>query len=300
MVIMTMPDLQNFHIKRSYVRRDVEYVYVPHGLDSLNLTMRTGSVDHYDAVLCVGPNQKEEIRKTEEVYNLPSKKLVECGYMLLDDMRAGFSEKDNCSERPVILIAPSWQEANIMDSCIDELLTSLRHTGYRIIVRPHPQYVKHREAQLNDLKARYAGTPQVEIQTDFASNSTVFRADLLITDWSGIAYEYAYTTCRPVLFVNTPMKVMNPEYERIGVVPINISIRKEIGREIAPEDVGQVNTVVEEMIARRGEYQERIRKLACQNVYNLGQSAQCSAKFILSELNKKKGNTQSAGASEKG
>lgn len=300
MVIMTMPDLQNFHIKRSYVRKDVEYVYVPHGLDSLNLTMRTGSVDHYDAVLCVGPNQKEEIRKTEEVYNLPAKKLVECGYMLLDDMRAGFSEKVNCSERPVILIAPSWQEANIMDSCIDELLTSLRRTGYRIIVRPHPQYVKHREAQLNDLKARYAGTPQIEIQTDFASNSTVFRADLLITDWSGIAYEYAYTTCRPVLFVNTPMKVMNPEYERIGVVPINISIRKEIGREIEPEDVGQVNTVVEEMIARRGEYQERIRKLACQNVYNLGQSAQCSAKFILSELNKKKWNTQSAGASEKG
>lgn len=287
-VVMTMPDLQNFHIKRSYVRKDVEYVYVPHGLDSLNLTMRTGSVDHYDAVLCVGPNQKEEIKKTEEVYNLPPKKLVECGYMLLDDMRAGFSEKADCSEPPVILIAPSWQEANIMDSCIDELLTSLQYTGYHIVVRPHPQYVKHREAQLNDLKARYAGTPQVEIQTNFASNSTVFQADLLITDWSGIAYEYAYTTCRPVLFVNTPMKVMNPEYERIGVVPINISIRKEIGREIKPEDAGQANIVVEEMIARRGEYQERIRKLACQNVYNLGQSAQCSGKFILSELNKKR------------
>lgn len=288
MVIMTMPDLQNFHIKRSYVRKDVEYVYVPHGLDSLNLTMRTGSVDHYDAVLCVGPNQKEEIKKTEEVYNLPPKKLVECGYMLLDDMRAGFSEKADCPEQPVILIAPSWQEANIMDSCIDELLTSLQYTGYHIVVRPHPQYVKHREAQLNDLKARYAGTPQVEIQTNFASNSTVFQADLLITDWSGIAYEYAYTTCRPVLFVNTPMKVMNPEYERIGVVPINISIRKEIGREIEPEDAGQANIVVEEMIARCGEYQERIRKIACQNVYNLGQSAQCSGKFILSELNKKR------------
>ena len=288
MVIMTMPDLQNFHIKRSYVRKDVEYVYVPHGLDSLNLTMRTGSVDHYDAVLCVGPNQKEEIKKTEEVYNLPPKKLVECGYMLLDDMRTGFSEKADCSEQSVILIAPSWQEANIMDSCIDELLTSLQYTGYRIVVRPHPQYVKHREAQLNDLKARYAGAPQVEILTNFASNSTVFQADLLITDWSGIAYEYAYTTCRPVLFVNTPMKVMNPEYERIGVVPINISIRKEIGREIEPDDAGQANIVVEEMVARRGEYQERIRNLACQNVYNLGQSAQCSGKFILSELNKKR------------
>ena len=40
-VVMTMPDLENFHIKRSYLRKDIEYIYVPHGMDSLNLTMRT-------------------------------------------------------------------------------------------------------------------------------------------------------------------------------------------------------------------------------------------------------------------
>ena len=288
MVIMTMPDLQNFHIKRSYVRKDVEYVYVPHGLDSLNLTMRTGSVDHYDAVLCVGPNQKEEIKKTEEVYNLPPKKLVECGYMLLDDMRAGFTDRIDCAEQPVILIAPSWQEANIMDSCIDALLCSLQRTGAHIIVRPHPQYVKHCEVQLRDLAARYEASSQVEIQTDFASNSTVFQADLLITDWSGIAYEYAYTTYRPVLFVNTPMKVMNPEYERIGVVPMNISIRKEIGREIDPNDAERADIVAEEMLAQRERYRETLKRLVFQNVYNLGKSAQCSGKFILGELSKKK------------
>ena len=47
-------------------------------------------------------------------------------------------------------------------------------------------------------------------------NSTIFEADLMITDWSGIAYEYAYTTCKPVLFIDTPMKIMNPEYKKIG------------------------------------------------------------------------------------
>lgn len=287
-VVMTMPDLQNFHIKRSYVKKDVEYIYVPHGLDSLNLTMRMGSIDHYDAVLCVGCHQVEEIRKTEEVYGLPPKKLVECGYMLLDDMRAGFTDRIDCAEQPVILIAPSWQEANIMDSCIDALLCSLQRTGAHIIVRPHPQYVKHCEVQLRDLAARYEASSQVEIQTDFASNSTVFQADLLITDWSGIAYEYAYTTYRPVLFVNTPMKVMNPEYERIGVVPMNISIRKEIGREIDPNDAERADIVAEEMLAQRERYRETLKRLVFQNVYNLGKSAQCSGKFILGELSKKK------------
>ena len=54
MVVMTMPDLNCFHIKRSYVRDDIEYIYIPHGMDSLNLTMRTGSMNHYDTVFCVG------------------------------------------------------------------------------------------------------------------------------------------------------------------------------------------------------------------------------------------------------
>lgn len=65
-MVMTMPDIENFHIKRSYVRKDIEYVYVPHCIDSINMTMRTGAVDHYDSVLCVGKHQKEEITNTED------------------------------------------------------------------------------------------------------------------------------------------------------------------------------------------------------------------------------------------
>lgn len=51
----------------------------------------------------------------------------------------------------------------------------------------------------------------------------------MITDWSGIAYEYAYTTCKPVLFIDTPMKIMNPEYKKIGIEPLNIWMRYESG-----------------------------------------------------------------------
>ena len=45
--------------------------------------------------------------------------------------------------------------------------------------------------------------------------------------------------------------------------------------------------VVENMLAQREEYKEKIEALAGQNVYNLGKSAQCSGKFILSELGRK-------------
>ena len=69
--------------------------------------------------------------------------------------------------------------------------------------------------KMEGLKERYKDDTDIEIQTDFSSNSTVFEADLMITDWSGIAYEYAYTTCKPVLFIDTPMKIMNPELSHL-------------------------------------------------------------------------------------
>ena len=63
MVIMTMPDIENYHYKRSYVNKDTEYVYVFHYPLSTHMVLHTGALDHYDTILCVGDFQFAEIRK---------------------------------------------------------------------------------------------------------------------------------------------------------------------------------------------------------------------------------------------
>lgn len=287
-MVMTMPDIENFHIKRSYVRKDIEYVYVPHCIDSINMTMRTGAVDHYDSVLCVGKHQKEEITNTEAVYGLPHKTLVDWGYTLLDEMRAQYAASAH-EDKPgkKILIAPSWQKDNIVDSCLEEILDTLKGRGYQITVRPHPQEVRLKQAYMEQLEAKYAADRDVEIQTDFSSNSTVFEADLLITDWSGITYEYAFTTLRPVLFIDTPMKVMNPEYEKINTPPINIWMRGVIGAVVKPDELEKLPEAVERLLSGRDEYRERIDRFVHEYVYNLGNSGEVGAKYIINEIQKK-------------
>ncbi len=287
-MVMTMPDIENFHIKRSYVRKDIEYVYVPHCIDSINMTMRTGAVDHYDSVLCVGKHQKEEITNTEAVYGLPHKTLVDWGYTLLDEMRAQYAASAH-EDKPgkKILIAPSWQKDNIVDSCLEEILDTLKGRGYQITVRPHPQEVRLKQAYMEQLEAKYAADRDVEIQTDFSSNSTVFEADLLITDWSGITYEYAFTTLRPVLFIDTPMKVMNPEYEKINTPPINIWMREVIGAVVKPDELEKLPEAVERLLSDRDEYRERIDRFVHEYVYNLGNSGEVGAKYIINEIQEK-------------
>ena len=287
-VVMTMPDLENYHIKRSYISKDIEYIYIPHGMDSLNLTMRTGSMDHYDTVFCVGKHQKEEIEKTEAAYGLPKKTLVDWGYSLLDEMREDYAKllhEENAVKK--ILIAPSWQQDNIVDSCLEQILDNLKGRGYQITVRPHPQHVRHRGEFMEQLKLKYEQDKDVEIQTDFSSNNTVFEADLMITDWSGIAYEYAYTTQKPVLFINTPMKIMNPEYQKIDTVPLNILLREEIGCSLNLDELNQLGDKVQMLLEHKADYYERIGSFVQEYVYNHGISAEIGAKYIVAAIQRK-------------
>ena len=287
-VVMTTPDLDTYHIKRSYVRRDAEYIYTPHDPMSVHMSFREGAMDHFDTVLCAGPQQIEEIRKTEEVYGLPGKTLVPCGYCLLDDMMADWAkrEKKPSDGRKRILIAPSWNEDNILDSCADELIRNLLRDGRKITVRPHPEYVKRFGAKLNALMDRWKEQrgEQLVFETDFSSNESLYEADILITDWSGIAYEYSYTTGKPTLFINTKMKCPNPNWEKIGITPLEISLRDQIGRSLDKDSLDRAEEVIAEMEAHPEEWAERIEKVREQNIFNPGSCGEAAAEYILKSL----------------
>ncbi len=286
-VVMTMPDLQNFHIKRSYVRKDIEYIFIPHSMCSLNLTMRKASIDHFDTIFCTGKHQVEETRKTEEVYGLPAKELVEWGYCLLDQMRSDYrASRQTEKKEKTVLVAPSWQKDNIVDSCLTEILDSLVGRGHKIIVRPHPQHVKHEPQHMEELKRKYAENPEIEIQTDFSSDKTVFDADMMITDWSGIAYEYSFTTYRPVLFMDTPVKIMNPEYEKLQIPPFNVWMREKMGRVLAVSDAAKAGDAVEELLKAAPEYEKQLESLANEYVYHLDCSGEVGAKYIIAQVKK--------------
>ena len=177
-----------------------------------------------------------------------------------------------------------------MESCLEPMIDGLRGLGCQIIVRPHPQYIRRNPEKIQALQARYAGVPEEEvlIQTDFSSNETVYGADLLITDWSGIAYEYSFATCKPTLFIDTPMKTINPSWEAIGVEPIDIRLRRMIGTSLAPDAMDKLPAVAGEMLEHAGDYAQRIAQVRSEVLYNPGDSARAAGKYLLSALSAKR------------
>lgn len=292
LMVMTTPDLENFQLKRSYVKKDIEYIYVPHDVNSSNLTFHKNALDHFNTIFTSGFKNKEEIKEREEKYGLPSKNLVEWGSGVIDNMTESYREmsaEGNPGEKKTVLIAPSWQKDNILDSCIEEMLDQLIQTNYRLIVRPHPQYVRHFEGRVDSLAEKYQGYG-VEFQKDFSSNKTVYMADLLVTDWSSISLEYAFSTLKPVLFINTPMKVVNEDYQELSTVPIDIELRDKVGISLEMDGVGdEVVPAVDRLLGDWQFSKESMQELKEQYLYHPGESGKVGAKYMIQRLVERSG-----------
>lgn len=293
MVVMTTPDLGTYQLKRSYVRKDVEYVYLDHGPTSVHMCYRKGAFDRFDTIMANGPFQVAEHRATERLYGLREKRIVESGYPLLDVLLSSSPEARAAGGRRV-MIAPSYQADCIPDSCLDALIDAISaaNPGCTVVFRPHPQYVRRFPAKMQVIAERYRGREDVVMEDDFSKPSTMDQSDVLVTDWSGIAYEYAFRTKRPVVFVDTPMKVINPEWKKIGITPTDISFRDEVGVSVPLDDIPAAGRAVADMLANPDKFAAKIEALLKSQFYNPGHVGEVVGKYILETLIAKKKGTK--------
>lgn len=280
--VMTLTDLNKFHLKRSINR--VYYVYVFHALVSTHMVYRYGAFDHYDYILCGGPHHVEEIRRHEKLSNLPPKTLVEAGYYRLERIYQDYQEyvrqKVSQPDREIVLIAPSWGVANVLESCGEELVGLLLREGYQVIVRPHPETMKRSPGLISRLASKFGKSPNFTLEKSVATHDSLLRADVLICDCSGVALEYALGTERPVLFLDVPVKVNNEKYRDLNIEPLELATRAKIGVIVKPEELATVPSVISHLISAAPQYKSTIIKLREQYVFHFGKSAQIGANYI--------------------
>ncbi len=291
MLIMTMPDLGSYHIKRSK-EFPVHYIYTFHSMNSTHMEFQKGAFDEFDSIFCVGPYQVQELRATEQLYNLKRKNLVECGYGLLDKLiklRSSFPEKKKLlkNNKKNILIAPSWGKQNLLESMGIELVKTLLDAGYHVTVRPHPMTAKKSPKTIKQIKERFEKNPDFLLDTNTSSFEQLFSSYALITDWSGIGYEYAFVCERPVIYVDVPKKSHNKEYEKIGFVPFEISIRDKIGEIVPVQNIETIPECIEFLYSNVNEFQNRIKKIRNDVIFNIEESGKITANEIIRIINEK-------------
>ena len=289
-LIMTMPDLETFHIKKSKVY-PVHYVYLFHSMVSTHLVYRRSAFEHFDSIFCVGNYQLDEIRSTEKLYNLKPKNLIRYGYSHLDNLLEKYSKRillpKNNENKLHILLAPSWSDDGLFENFGEKVIDILLREGYKVTFRPHPMTQKKSKKKINRMSEKFSKNESFLLEQNIFNFDSFLLSDIMITDWSGAALEFAFAFEKPVLFIDVPKKINNPEYEKIPQVPIEVSIREKIGKIILPTDLELIPNEIKMLYGQTKELRDKITKIRNELIFNVGESKKDGAEEIIKLLNER-------------
>lgn len=276
-LLSTTPGLEVYQWKRS---ANVDwYVHIFHAVDE-GTGYRMFGMDYYDAVLLTGAFQEKYIRKLEELRNLPAKELVVAGSTYMDALKEKLDAKTGTKEGKTVLLAPSWGESSILTKYGADILRALLATGYNIVVRPHPQSLTSEKAILEPLWKEFPDSEQLHWNYDNDNFEALWNADIMITDFSGIIFDYALVFGKPIIYADTSFDPAPYDAAWIEVPLWRFEVLKELGAPLQKEDFPRMRELIDELLQQEQgkEAREKVRSEAWQCI---GESAKLTVDYMI-------------------
>lgn len=130
-------------------------------------------------------------------------KLINTGYLKLDHVIKKLSKTESLKNQ--ILIAPTFSKQMYrynMSNYLIKVIQKLIENGEKVIFRPHPLDLtkKGNLSNINKIIKIFNNYDNFKIDKSISYIDSYSSSKLLITDFSGTAFTYTYSTLRPVIF----------------------------------------------------------------------------------------------------
>lgn len=245
-VLMTTPGLNVYQLKRS--KNVKHYAHIIHMASDATM-YRLFGIDYFDSVLLSGDYQKKDIQTLEEQRGITKKELVTVGCPYLDTLQQKIQNLPKEENAPfTVLVSPSWGASALLSKYGEKLLNPLAKTGWRIIVRPHPQSKKSESEMLERLTKKYADCKNIEWDFERDNIISMKKSDIMISDFSGIIYDYTFLCDKPVMYVNAELDLMPYDaydLENNGKNIWQFEQLKKFGIELKEEQFANIKEVIQ-------------------------------------------------------
>ena len=287
MVLSTTPGIDVYQWKRS---KEVKYyVHIPHAASEITLYRMFG-IDYYDAILLSGQYQADDIRNLEKLRNLPEKELVKVGIPYMDKMIARLKKEGPAPQHErTVLLAPSWGQSAIFSVYGGKILDVLLKTGYHIIVRPHPQSFKSEKELLDKLMKEYPDSQQLEWNRDTDNFEVLRRSDILISDFSGVIFDFALVYDKPVIYTDPKFDTSLYDAWWLKTPLWTTTALPRLGRELTEDNMDHLKELIDSCLtdAQYAEGRSQVKKETWEHI---GEGAERTADYLINkyeELTKK-------------
>lgn len=281
-VVSSTPSLGVFQWKRS---KNVDYyIHVQHGANDISMYRMFGT-DHFDGLPLSGEYQVKQIRQLEEMRGIPPREAPLCGIPYMDAMKKRLEEAGPVPEHErTVLMAPSWGKSGILSRFGEKLIDALLDTGYKIIVRPHPQSYASEKEMLDKIMSKYKNESRITWNRDNDNFELLRRSDILISDFSGIIFEFSLVFDKPIIYTDTKYDISPYDVSWIDETPWTFKILPELGLELNEENVGNIKELIDRCIEDPSfvKGREKARK---ETWVPMGNGAELTVDFIIKKFN---------------
>ena len=277
-VISTTPGLDVYQWKRS---KEVQYyVHIPHAASEITLYRMFG-IDYYDAILLSGSYQVQDVRNLEKLRKLPEKELVKVGIPYMDEMADRLQRVGPAPEHPrTVLLAPSWGQSAIFSVYGGKIIDVLLKTGYHVIVRPHPQSFKSETELIEKLMKEYPESEQLEWNRDTDNFEVLRRSDILISDFSGVIFEFSLVYDKPVIYTDPRFDISLYDAWWLGTLLWTTSALPRIGCELTQDNMENLKDLIDVCLTDP-RYAEGRRCVKAETWEHSGEGAERVADYLI-------------------
>ena len=191
-------------------------------------------------------------------------------------------QNTDMKNKNLVLITPTYGENNLLKICGKDLIKILLQEGFTVMLRPHYKILKDSKKLIKSIIESFGNNPNFILEEGIIPSEKFHNSKCMISDWSGISLEYAFTFERPVILIDLPKKNLNPNSGDIPMEPIEISIREKIGHVVSPNNLEKIPEIIKNL--DNDNFSEQIRKIRSELVYNIGKSAKIGAEIIEKNL----------------
>ncbi len=245
-------------------------------------TYRKFAFDYFDSVFCSGPHQIEGIRKLEEKRGTNKKLLLETGFTVYDVMLEDIKNLPKPGKKkPIVLVAPTWKEYSIINRFGIQFFESiLKDDSYDIILRPHPQtYVSHPKL-IAEIEDKYKDEERITIDRNPLGTESMHKADLMVSDLSGVFWDFAFLYSKPVLLLKTDFESIEGfEGSELEYQMWEMRERNRLGKQFDDNDLENISEIVRDLLDNPPLSQ--LDELKNSSVYNMGRAGEVAAEQIL-------------------
>ena len=279
-VISTTPGLDVYQWKRS--KQVKYYVHIPHAASEITLYRMFG-IDYYDAVLLSGEYQAQDIRNLEKLRELPEKELYKVGIPYMDKMIARLESEGPAPEHErTVLLAPSWGQSAIFSVYGSKILDVLLKTGYHIIVRPHPQSFKSEKDMIERLMKEYPDSDRLEWNKDTDNFDVLRRSDILISDFSGVIFDFSLVYDKPVIYTNPNFDLSPYDAWWLDTPLWTTTALPRLGRELTANNMDHLKDLIDSCLSD-AQYVEGRRQVKAETWEFVGQGAERTADYLINK-----------------